>query len=237
MVVRWVFISLLLCIPNCIAEQLRYASIAGLVEQEVGRLVIPQVYKKLDMEVIIVPMPAQQAQKNARSGKYDGEIMRIWTYGEESTDVVRVPTPYYQLETMAFYKPHQGIEISSKEDLVNYRLLKILGVKHTENITSGFNNVVDIESTDKMMQLLEYGRADVALTNTIDGIVALKKLKIENIVHLDKPLAVLNLYHYIHRSHKELVPLVDKMLRAMQSSGELKILVEQAEKSVVNNLQ
>jgi polar amino acid transport system substrate-binding protein len=237
MLVRLVFISLLLiCAPNGIAEQLRYASIFGLVEQEVGRLVIPEVYKKLDLQVLIVPMPAQQAQKNARSGKYDGEIMRIWSYGEESTDVIRVPTPYYQLETMAFYKLNQGIQISSKEELVNYRLLKILGVKHTENITSGLQNVVNIDSTDKMMQLLEYGRADVALTNTIDGIVALKRLKIDNIVHLEKPLAVLDLYHYIHRSHKELVPLVDGILQKMQSSGELKLLVERAEKSVIHDL-
>lgn len=234
---RVFFFNLLLFFsPHIVAEQLKFASIAGLVEQEVGRIIITEVYKKLGIDIVIIRLPGQQAQKNATSGIYDGEIMRIWTYGEEFPAVMRVPTPYYHLETMAFFKRNSGIEISSRSDLLQYRLLKILGVKHTENITSGLSYVVNVDRTDKMMQLLAYGRADVALTNRIDGIASLRRLKLDNIVHLEQPLAVLNLYHYIHRRHQALVPRVDKLLQTMQSSGELKILVERAERSVINNV-
>lgn len=233
------FIFSILVLFSCVgfAAPLQYASIVDLVEQDIGRIVITEVYKQIGLEIAITPMPGKQAQKNATSGAYDGEIMRIWSYGEESSSVIRVPTPYYYLETMAFFKPDVGVKVNKKEDLANYRILKILGVKHTENIVVGLDNVVDVNSTAKMMQLLDYGRADVALTNTVDGMIALRKLKMQHIVHSPKPLAVLDLYHYIHQRHASLVPKVNDVIVAMKASGELQQIIKRAEQQVIHSVR
>jgi polar amino acid transport system substrate-binding protein len=217
----------------CSASEYHFVSINNLIEQEIGRLVIPQIYRKLVIDITITPLPAQRAQLEAALGKSDGEIMRIYNYGEENPTTIRVSTPYSSLETMAFIKKNAGIDITKKEDLGKYRIVKVRGVKHTNNITQGVVNVSDVDSTDQMMWLVEKGTVDVALTNTIDGLTALRTLNIDDIVPLDTSLATLDLFHYIHESHKDLVPLVDNTIKEMLASGELSIIIKAAEKKVI----
>jgi hypothetical protein len=56
-----------------------------LIEQDVGRIIIPEIYNNLGMTVTIKPVPGKRAQQLATSGKKDGEIMRIFTYGLEKS--------------------------------------------------------------------------------------------------------------------------------------------------------
>jgi len=214
-------------------EKYHFVSIENLIEQEIGRLIIPKIYEKLNIDVEISPKPGKRAQAYATSGKRDGEIMRIWTYGIENKTTLRVPTPYYKLETMAFIKKDSNVIINSKDDLKNYKLLKVRGVKHTNNITSGLQNVQDVESTEKMMKFLQANRADVALTNTVDGLLILKKLGYSNIVPIDKPLAELDLYHYLHKKNKHLIPKVDKIIKQMKANGELQKVIYAAESKII----
>jgi ABC-type amino acid transport substrate-binding protein len=88
----------------------------------------------------VTPFPGNRAQYAADSGMQDGEIMRIATYGNEALNTIRVPTPYYYLETMPFVLKNSDIVINSKQDLAQYRVAKIRGVKHTNNITKGLKN-------------------------------------------------------------------------------------------------
>ena len=87
-----------------------------------------------------------------------------------------------------------------------------------------------------MMKFLDKGRADVALTNTVDGNLIIKKLGYTQIIPIDKPLAVLDLFTYIHQDHKDLVPKVDAMIKKMKANGEMKALVKKAEAQVIENI-
>lgn len=218
---------------NIFATQYHLVSIEKLAEQEIGRIIMPQVYQRAGLDVTITPMPGKRAQAEVISGRKDGEIMRIWHYGTENPTTIRVPTPYYFLETMAFIRKDSGITITSKADLAKYRLVKIRGVKHTNYITAGMLNVYDIESTEAMFKLLQNNRADVALTNTLDGQLLLSKLGLDTITAIKKPLAVLPLYHYLHRNNADLVSKIDAALKAMIDSGELKTLIDKAKQQVI----
>ncbi|AAZ26571.1 substrate-binding periplasmic protein [Colwellia psychrerythraea] len=209
-----------------------FASIELLIEQEVGRIVLKQIYKNIGINITISPLPGNRAQHFANTGINDGEIMRIWTYGDENPNTIRVPTPYYYLETMPFVLKSSKISILLKEDLAKYRLTKIRGVKHTNNITKGLTNIYEMSSTDDMFKLLLSGKVDVLLTNTLDGNLALERLGLRNVASMEKPLVRLSLYHYIHKDNKVLVPIVDKEIQRMKSNGELATLILQAEKSV-----
>lgn len=209
-----------------------FSSIEHLVEQEVGRLVLTQIYKNIGIDINITPLPANRAQYNAIHGHSAGEIMRIWSYGIENPTTIRVPTPYYYLETMPFVIKGKNVSINVPADLQRYKLAKVRGVKHTDNITQGLPKVYVTNSTEKMFKLLKSGRVDVVLTNTLDGNLVLKKLGYTNIIAMDKPLAVLPLYHYIFHKHKALVPLVDKEIIRLKSNGELEALIIQAEREV-----
>lgn len=229
------YLAIILCLFAFSAQSAQYhfVSIEHLAEQEIGRIVLPKIYDKLGIPISIIPLPGNRAQSEASSGRMDGEIMRIWHYGVENPSTIRVPTPYYYLETMAFVRKDSGIVINSREDLAKYRLLKIRGVKHTNRITEGFDNVIDVDSTEKMFNLLLNKRADVALTNSLDGMMILNRLQLEEIAPIDKPLAVLPLYHYLHRSKAKMLDDLDLIIQTMTINGELKGLIEQAKQQVI----
>lgn len=215
------------------SAQYHFASIELLIEQEVGRIVLTQIYDNIGIHITIRPLPGKRAQYVANSGMKDGEIMRIWSYGAENQNTVRVPTPYYYLETMPFVLKNSDIVILNKEDLANYRLAKIRGVKHTNNITQGHSNTSDISSTEHMFRLLNSGKVDVVLTNTIDGNLALARLGLNNVITMKKPLARLPLYHYIHKNHHDLIPIIDIEIQRMKLNGELAQLILLAEQRVI----
>ncbi len=215
------------------AEEYHFVSINELIEQEIGRIVLPQVYESLDIDITITPLPGKRAQYEATSGRSDGEIMRIFTYGLENPTTHRVPTPYYYLETMAFIKKGSGVKIINESDLSKYAIAKVRGVKHTNNITDGLTNISNLNTTKQVMRFVEKGRADVALTNTVDGLMALKELGINNIIPIEKPLAVLDLFHYIHEDHKDLIPRIDAKIKEMKASGELTRMIKEAENAVI----
>lgn len=217
------------------AEKYQFVSINYLIEQEVGRIVLPKIYDKLGIDINITPLPGKRAQLHATSGISDGELMRIFSYGEENPTMHRVPTPYYYLETMAFIKKGSGVQINNKEDLSKYRIAKVRGVKHTNNITKGLLHVYDFNTTKQSMMFVMLGRADVVLTNKIDGLIVLKKYEIDNVVPTGKPLATLDLFNYIHEDHKDIIPRVDAMIKKMKASGELNRIIKNAEEIVIKN--
>ncbi|WDE09968.1 substrate-binding periplasmic protein [Thalassomonas haliotis] len=218
-----------------IAARYEFASIEYLSEQELGRIVLPQIYKNLGIDITIIPLPANRAQHVATSGNKDGEIMRIWTYGDENSTTIRVPTPYYYLETMPFVLKKTHITIAKTQDLKNYKLVKVRGVKHTNNITAGLDQVYEVNSSEAMFKLLRSGRVDVALTNTLDGNLVLKRLGYTNIIAMDNPLAVLPLYHYIHEKHRALVPAINQEIKRLKNNGDLQKLIEKAKSQIIRD--
>jgi hypothetical protein len=214
--------------------QLNLASIELLIEQEVGRIVLPKIYNNIGITVEVTPFPGNRAQYAADSGMQDGEIMRIATYGNEALNTIRVPTPYYYLETMPFVLKNSDIVINSKQDLAQYRVAKIRGVKHTNNITKGLKKLYDMNSTENMFKLLLSNKVDVVLTNTMDGNAAIARLGLQNIVEMQKPLARLALYHYLHNKHDDLVPFIDKEINRLKANKEIDRLINNAEKRVMN---
>ncbi len=88
-------LSVMFCLlsSKCLGANFDFVSIEKLVEQEVGRVIIPKIYSKLGIEITITPMPGKRAQQMANSGIKDGEIMRIYSYGNETPNTIRVRTP------------------------------------------------------------------------------------------------------------------------------------------------
>ena len=180
---------------QAVADEYHFVSIENLFEQEVGRKVLPYFYSKLDHKITITPLPGKRASTMLSIGEKDGEIMRIFSFGFEHPNTIRVPTHYYSLQTMAFYKEDSGVVIHDKGDLAQYKIGRV----EVRGMTKDMRFVYDMDSTFAMMESLESGQIQVALTNTIDGLIAIKTLGYTDIVKLTAPLNELYLYHYIHR--------------------------------------
>lgn len=193
-----------------------------------------KIYKSIEKEIDIRPLPAARAEQELLQGNADGEIMRIYSYGLGNEEVVRVPTPYYILYTRAFIRRGSDIKLKSKESLNNYTVARIRGVKHTQDITKGIKDVYDLEITHQMMNFLVKGRADIVLSSSIDGGKAIRELGLKNIVPIIQPLSAQRLYQYLHIDHASILPAVDDAINRMKTSIELITLTEQGEKKVLS---
>jgi len=214
------------------AQQLNFASIEGLSEQEVARIVLPQLYQKIGLNISISPLPASRAQYEANSGIKDGEILRIYSYGEENKNVIRVPTPYYSLTTAVFTLKDSNINIKNTTDLASYRVGKVRGVKHTENATKDLPRVFNNRNTQQLFKQLKQGIIDIALTNHLNGLLMIKKLGKDNFKVVNEAIAVEPLYHYISQKNQSMVGPIDKIIKEVTASGELTQMLKKAEAKV-----
>ncbi|XQW84043.1 substrate-binding periplasmic protein [Thalassotalea piscium] len=219
------------------ASEYHFAAIDKLAEQEVGKIILTEIYKELGIKITISSLPGNRAEYEANQGVKDGEIMRIFSYGEVNENLIRVPTPYYYLLTTAFIKKGSKIELHTKDDLAQYRLARVRGVKHTKIITMNMPNVVEANSTIKMFKLLDQNIVDIALTNADNGIWNLAQTSLnDKITAYPRVFARLNLYHYIHKKNKHLVDKVNTKINEMIASGALKNIVQQARQQVFSNV-
>ncbi|MGY5452850.1 substrate-binding periplasmic protein [Agarivorans sp. MS3-6] len=210
-------------------ESVHFAAIEHLFEQKVGIAVLNTVYNKLGISLKVSSLPAKRAQSAAVNGLVDGEVMRVWSYGEQTANMIRVPTPYYSLESTAFYLSTKKASVATLSDLSNCKVAIVRGVKHSADLTATSDKVVELDSTDKALGFMLKQRADLVLTNKLDGIVALQRMGVEKQVSYSRPLAFFPLYHYIHESRAELVPLVDEELKKLIASGEVAQIILQTE--------
>ncbi len=214
------------------SQQLDFASIDKLSEQQVAGIVLPQIYQRIGQTISITPLPANRAQQAANSGEKDGEILRIYSYGDETPNVIRVPTPYYFLTTAVFARHDKNFVIKSLTDIAKYRVGIVRGVKHTNNATKGLAHVYPSQSSEQLFKQLAQGYIDIALTNYQDGLYQIEKMPENTFKVLNQALAYEPLYHYLNKKHASLVTVIDKMIMQLKASGDLEKMLKQAEQQV-----
>jgi len=212
---------------------IEFVAIENLVDQEIGKLILTDIYQKLGLNIQIMSFSGNRAQFEANLGQKAGEVMRIWSYGDVNKNLIRVPTPYYSITTSAFSLKKNAININSISDLKGYKIARLRGVKHTKNITKNLPFISKSSSSQSMFKLVQQGNVDIALTNYMDGIEVLKQLKLEDEIIASAPLAEQKLYHYLHKDHHALVGKVDNMIKKLKSNGQLTEITAAAEHALL----
>ncbi|RSD31932.1 substrate-binding periplasmic protein [Vibrio pectenicida] len=232
-----VAVGLISCSSSVLADEYTFASLANHPEQTISGKIMTEIYGQLGYAIEVTPLPGLRAQSAANSGKVAGEVARIWEYGDQTPNVIRVPTAYYSLKTVGYALSNSGIKVNNKEELSQYKVVIIRGVKHTAGITRDMkkSSIEIVDSPESMMQSVSNGQAQIALTNPLLGSILVKQLG-ENKMELVGPsLAQLGLYHYIHKDHAELVPIINQKIIELRNSGELDNMIAKYEADVLSN--
>ena len=216
------------------AEPYPFVGIKGLAEQEVGQAIFTEICNSHRLKCKIDMLPANRAERSVGLSKSAGEIMRIWEYGIENPDLIRVPTPYYFLQTALLVRDDNRLNIYSLKDIVDVNVGVIRGVKHTQLINANENKLLQVSSTEQLMRLLIKGRIDVAVTSRLDGLSTINKLGTDNIMVLPVELQTHPLYVYVNPEYAHLVPVLDDAINLITHSGELESARLVAEDAVLS---
>ena len=88
---------------------------------------------------------------------------------------------------------------------------------------------------ENMLEMLDAGRFDVAVTDLFSGVVAAKKLNLQSRIYpLSPPLERIYIYHYLNEKHRDLAGKVANVIQEMEASGELARLRERLVKQVLS---
>lgn len=222
----------LLCATASLAGHYRIASLDVPASHALATTILPTVYARAGHTVIFSLRPAKRAQEEAASGLLDGDALRILSFEQANPTLIRVPTPIYTIEVIAFVNKQTSVNISSKGDLAQYKVGRVRGFKNAELITNDLPDVSVSNSAEHMMLLLEKQRIDVAIFERNAGIKVVEDHNFTNVIPLPVVLASHTLYHYLHKKNADLVPKLDAVLREISSNGELAELVRVAEEKV-----
>lgn len=178
------------------------------------------VFRRVDLEVDITPVPAERALINVNSGLDDGDIFRAANVEKSYPNLVRVPEAVLNYDFMA-YTLRPDIRIRSWADLQPYAVAYPSGWKIYELNVKNVKELTVTPSVHELIPLLEKGRVDVILADRWgtrwDMRQSSSKLKF-----LEQPLAHVEMFMFFNKKHAALAPMVAQALKDMKADGSYK---------------
>tara|TARA_R110001592_G_C13186987_1_gene751788 strand:- start:9138 stop:9446 length:309 start_codon:yes stop_codon:yes gene_type:complete len=83
------------------------------------------------------------------------------------------------------------------------------------------NNCHFVTTFTQAVNLIQLGRYDIAVIPKINGMAVINKEKLVDIKKSANPLIKLNLYHYIHKKNRDIIPALTEELVKMEVSGRI----------------
>jgi ABC-type amino acid transport substrate-binding protein len=211
---------------------LTFSSEASLVSS-VGEKIVKEIYGRLNIPVKIIDMPAKRALVAAMDGTVDGDLMRIMKVQEVAPRLIRL-SPHANLIEGVVYSKNPDLKVEGWDTLKDYRIGARRGIQWSDDATKGYKSVEAIHDNESLMKMLNSDRVDLVLTARFIGMVHLKKLNLDKVIHLiHPPLATFRLYNYLHIKHRNLAPIIEDLLAKMYVSGELQKLRERFQQEVI----
>lgn len=218
-----IFGLLILTSSMLMAEPLKFAQITNSPDQIVGAAVLKVVYAKAGIPIEIIPLSGKRALLESRQGRLDGEVHRILEIASIHPELLRVPTAINYIEQTIFSKD-RSFTLKDCDSLRGKLVGRAIGVKYAEMCTQGMDNVAVFPDSSSLMKSLDKDIVDFAITSHLNGLVQLKKLGINSVVALQPALAKRQLFHYLHKKHKDLIPKIESIIATMQLDGELDLI-------------
>jgi polar amino acid transport system substrate-binding protein len=200
----------------------------------IGMAILREAYGRLGIKVETMGLPAERALVMANAGTTDGVVIRIAGIDRDYPNLVMVPVLLLQLEAVVFTHT-VDFPVKGWESLKPWRIGIIRGFKFAEQGTAGMR-VLLTQNPEILFRNLERGYYDIAINERYSGLVACKQAGIENVRILEPPLEQLPMYHYVHASHRDLVPRLTAILQEMKASGRSAQLMEETVKKIMDGL-
>lgn len=205
-------------------DRLYIARISDIPDQYIGGEILKVVYSRLGIAIELVDEPAQRALEDSSTGKLDGEVHRNISVQNQYPSLLIVHPAINYIEPSVFATTCD-MKPAGWASLFPYSLGIVRGVGSSEDGTRGMPYVTSVNNLEQLFRMLDKDRLDLVVCDSFSGLLTVRQLGLEAHVRLlTPPLQRIEIYHYLHESHKELIPRLESVIRAMQESGELERL-------------
>jgi len=194
-----------------------FSTIEGSVNAEVSSRVMIEAYKRIGVEIEILPLPAKRTLFVSNSGELDGELFRLEGVNKKWPNLIPVPIPINFMEGVVITKG-PTFKVDDWESLRPYKIGIRRGIRFTDDGTLDMSRLF-ADSNDQLFKMLKHDRVDLIVVTRSNGLQALKFLDFPDFKILEPPVEIYPLFHYLHIKHKEMIPKVEVVLQGMQQEG------------------
>ncbi|WP_417453615.1 substrate-binding periplasmic protein [Kiloniella sp.] len=182
--------------------------------------VLEKIYARIGYQISFADYQGRESLEKANAGVTDGENMRRPGLSPDYPNLIQLSAPHVDLR-FRIYTNHDDDFLPTVESWKEKRVGIEKGVLISEELTQGLNPYY-FNSVRELFEQLNAGNVDVIIaTDLIGGIEVLKNFPNRKIRTHGPALKVVSLFHYVHKRHADLVPLLNKEIKYLRESGEL----------------
>lgn len=196
-------------------------------------LITKERFARIGVKVEINLVASSQALKKANKGLYDGDIMRVGGASEKYTNLIQVPGKIYDFDFVAFTKKVKD-PITGWDSLTPFRVAVPKGWVETDNNVTEDNtaDLIKASSPFKLFKTISDDEADLIIFERLMGYQMLKDLEMVSVHVIEPPLSSKDMFLYIHKKHRDLVPKLEQALKDMKNDGTFKKIYDKAMKDM-----
>lgn len=178
---------------------------------------IKEAFSRIDINADVIYLTSARAMRNVNKGLDDGTMLRIKGLDKKLKNIIRVPTPVLKFKFVA-YGLNKSIQVTDWASLKPYSVGIVRGWKIYEKNVVGTKKLTMVTGAEQLFKLLTNKRSDIILFEQNRGNWWNKYLN-ANAHLIGKPLAEKEMFIYLHKKHKALVPKLAKVLSEMKEDG------------------
>lgn len=179
-------------------------------------------YANLGYELVYQTLPSKRGLLESNNGRYDGEMLRVENINEQYANLIPVPVVLCYVRSVLLARAY--VDINNYDDLKKYRFGITSGYVGLERIVEE-NNIPVVRATkyQTLLEMLKKERIEVTLINETTANAFLKTQPAGEFIIIDSFERSIKLYHYLHKKHEDLVPLITKELELLSDKNFIAI--------------
>jgi polar amino acid transport system substrate-binding protein len=202
-------------------------------------LIYTEAFKRLDLDFKLSANPMIRQSIMADAGQLDGEVARVYGYGDTHPNLVRVEEPVLDL-AFSLYSANPALRAQRLEDLSvgNWRGEFRRGVGVCEKVLKEIfpaERLSDVTTSEQGAKKLLADRTDIYCDNEVSMARVLHSREIKNVASIRKLFSLgspIPTYPYLHKKHAQLAPRLAATLKKMKEEGLMETYRRQAERDM-----
>ena len=210
--------ALLVCFPCSPAFADKYVISTGEyenLEQLAIYKTLMKAYELIGQEVQVESHPWRRSLSGVNQGLYDAELARISGLENQFDNLRRVTESIGAVEVALVYK--KNLPIRSVDDTQGMRLGRVNGVMMIEKLLSENAAHTIVNDHESLFKMITRGRIDVGVCVKELAERMVNSSEYNDIVVSDFVLHRVDLYHYVHKKHSNLVPALEQAFKSVKN--------------------
>jgi polar amino acid transport system substrate-binding protein len=182
-------------------------------------IVSKEAFNRIGYTLETVKLPAERGLRNSNAGVEDGEMSRIKGLEKLYPNLIRVPEKIMDWEFVVFSDKPINLD-KGWSSLSNKNLTYINGWKILEKNIPVSASIIRARSAKHMFVLFDKQRIDYIIYELWGGLLLSKTLNVKKLKLQHPPLVTREMFIYLHKKHKKLVPRLAEALKQMKQDGQ-----------------